>query len=295
MHSGIGDQKELDKFGISITADLPAVGKGLRDHAFCPVVHTRLPGSTDRPGFYSNKAAMDEATKQWEADHTGPWSKFACEMGIGWFRLEGLASTPEFQALPKSTQELLLRETIPHYELLTHFPVHWVIPNFPEPHPDYSCLLVFLSQAESRGQVSLQSSDPNVPLLFDPKFLEAPLDRRIAIDSLREVLRLVKSDGYAKEMVTQLAGPVSESDDDLLMYWRQVASSSWHMTGTAKMGREGDTDAVVDSSFKVLGGITGLRVADMSVVPVLSSAHTQAAAYVTGLTCADKLVEEYGL
>ncbi|KAK0388840.1 hypothetical protein NLU13_5083 [Sarocladium strictum] len=296
MHSGIGDSEELAKFDIPTTANLAGVGKGLRDHAFCSVVHTRRPGSTDRPGFYGNTRAMEEAKRQWEVDRKGPWSKFGCEMGIGWFKLDNLSSTPEFQASPQPTQDLLLQETVPHYELLTHFPVHWLIPNFPEPHPDYSCLLVFLSQAESRGRVSLQSPDPNVPLLFDPRFLESPLDRRIAIESLREVLlRLVKSDGYSREVVTQLAGPASESDDDLLRYWRQTAASSWHMTGTLRMGRPEDGDAVVDRSFRVMGGITGLRVADMSVAPVLSSAHTQATAYVTGLTCAEKLVEEYGL
>lgn len=295
MHSGIGDPQELNKYNIPIAAALPAVGKGLRDHPFCPVVHTRVPGSTDRPGFYGSKAAMDDARRQWDVDHTGPWAKYACELGVGWFKLEGLASTPEFQDLPRSTQDLLRRETIPHYELLTHFPVHWAIPNFPEPLPDYSCLIVFLSQAESRGTVSLQSSDPHVPLLFDPKMLDSPLDRRMAINSLREVVRLVKSEGYARETVAQLAGPSSESEEDLLDYWRQTAASSWHMTGTAKMGIQGDADAVVDASFRVMGGIRGVRVADMSVVPVLPSAHTQAVAYVTGITCGEKLVQEYGL
>jgi choline dehydrogenase-like flavoprotein len=66
------------------------------------------------------------------------------------------------------------------------------------------------------------------------------------------------------------------------------------MTGTAKMGRTGDKEAVVDCSFKVMG-VQGLRVADMSVVPVLTNNHTQATAYVTGATAADVLVREYGL
>lgn len=50
----------------------------------------------------------------------------------------------------------------------------------------------------------------------------------------------------------------------------------------------------VDSRFRVFG-IEKLRVADMSVVPVITSNHTQATAYVTGTTCAEVLKEEYKL
>jgi choline dehydrogenase-like flavoprotein len=66
------------------------------------------------------------------------------------------------------------------------------------------------------------------------------------------------------------------------------------MTGTVKMGKAGEKDACVDSDFKVVG-IENLRVADMSVVPVLTNNHTQATAYIAGASLADKLVAEYGL
>ena len=90
------------------------------------------------------------------------------------------------------------------------------------------------------------------------------------------------------------------------------------MTGTVKMGKPGDVDCAVDKHFRVVG-IEGLRVADMSVVPVLPSCHVQAVACklpslsiecwpgiqkltctllgadITGAICAEKLVKEYGL
>ena len=116
-----------------------------------------------------------------------------------------------------------------------------------------------------------------MPLLYDPHFLESAFDRRVAVEALRSVLELTKFEEYAKDTIETLSGPKSESDEDLLDYWRQTGCSSWHMTGTAKMGRRGHEDAVVDSDFRVIG-IDGLRVADMSVVPVLMSGHTQAAA-----------------
>ncbi|KAJ5773853.1 hypothetical protein N7457_008749 [Penicillium paradoxum] len=295
MHSGIGPAAQLEQYNIPVVQDVPAIGQGLRDHCFVPIVNTRTEASTDRKAFYGDKAAMDAAQKQWQEDGTGPWSKFACELGIGWFKLaEQLTSSPEFKALPADEQKYLLQETVPHYEMLTHFPIHWFIPDFPVEALNYSCLLVFLFNAQTRGEVTLQSSDPDSPLSFNPKFLAHPFDRKLAIEALRDSFRIIKHDSYTKDNVAALAMPKGDSDEELLEYWQQNISSSWHMTGTVKMGKTDDADAVVDPDFR-LKGIENLRVADMAVVPVLVNAHVQAVAYVTGATCAEKLVKEYNL
>lgn len=291
MHSGIGPADQLAKFGIPILLPAPSVGQNLRDHAFVPLVHKRKPGSTasTRASFYGSQTAQDSALARWQKDGTGPWSKFACEVGIGFFKLsERFTSSKEFRNLPEGEREFLNHETVPHTEIFTHFPFHWFLPPgaFPrvseEQLADYSCFLVFLYNAQSRGEVTLQSSDPDVPLRFDPRFLGHEFDRRAAVDSLREFLeRFVEgNDEFRRGTEGVIVGPEKggeSSDEELLDYWRGAISSSWHMTGTAKMGKRGEEDAVVDSGFKVIG-VEGLRVADMSVVPVLASAHTQAVA-----------------
>jgi len=90
--------------------------------------------------------------------------------------------------------------------------------------------------------------------------------------------------------------PASDSDEDILEYWKANLFSVWHMAGTVKMGRQDNAgkEAAVDSRFRVFG-IEKLRVADMSVVPVITNNHTQATAYVTGATCAEVLKAEYKL
>jgi choline dehydrogenase-like flavoprotein len=277
MHSGIGPKEQLEQYNIPVVHDVPAIGQGLRDHAFCPLVYTRKESTTARPSFYGDQAAMDAALEEWKAHGTGPLTKFATTMGIGFLKLDSLPSSPEFQALPASEQAYLNSETVPHWEIATHFPIHWFLPGFRNEDLSYSCLLVFLYNAQSRGTVTLQSSDPTVPLLFDPKFLDHPFDRRVAVESLREALRLTRTDAYARDTVGTLAAPPSETEEDLLAYWAQTIGSSWHMTGTVKMGKPGDKDAAVDGEFRVMG-VKGLRVADMSVVPVLPSCHVQAVA-----------------
>ncbi|KAI1503591.1 hypothetical protein F5X99DRAFT_374886 [Biscogniauxia marginata] len=294
MHSGIGPRDQLEQFNIPVALDQPAIGQGLRDHMFCPLVYTRKEGSTARGSFYGDQAAMDAALEQWRRDGSGPWSKFACELGIGWFKLPGLEATPEYAALPPAERAYLSRPTVPHYEIATHFPIHWFVPGFPAENLNCLCLVVFYYNAQSRGAVTLRSADPDAPLRFDPRFLAEAFDRRVAVGALREALRVARHEDCARDTVAQVVGPEGDSDEDLLEYWRQSVASSWHMTGTAKMGRAGDADAAVDADFRVRG-VEGLRVADMSVVPVLPSCHIQAVAYVTGVTCAEKLVKEYGL
>jgi choline dehydrogenase-like flavoprotein len=294
MHSGIGPRDQLEKFNIPVVKDMPPIGQGLRDHMFCPVVYTRKEGDTDRASFYGDQKVMDEALEQWKSNGTGPWSKFACELGIGFFKLEDMTEWEEFKSLPAAEQQLLTKETIPHYEIITHFPIHWFIPGFPSENLNYSAFLVFYLNAQSRGEVTLQSADPDAPLKFDPKFLGSAFDRRVAIESLRQVFRIAKHEGYTKNTDTMMAGPKGDSEEELLDYWKQTISSSWHMTGTVKMGKTGDADAVVDSDFHLMG-VDKLRVSDMSVVPVLGSCHVQAVAYVTGMICAEKLIVEYNL
>ncbi|RYC64161.1 hypothetical protein CHU98_g2049 [Xylaria longipes] len=265
MHSGIGPDKQLEAFQIPVIRNIEAIGQGLRDHMFVPLIYTRTETST---------------------------SKF--ELGIGYNKLEGLESTPEFNSLPQAEQNLLLKETVPHFEIITHFPVHHFIPDFPAEALNYSCILVFYNNAQSRGEVTLQSADPTVPLRFDPKFLSTPFDRLVAVRSLREAMKIAKHPAYSKNTVANLSVPQSESDEDLLLYWQQYIGSSWHMTGTVKMGVPGDVDAAVDKDFKLMG-FEGLRIADMSVVPVLANCHIQAVAYVTGMTCAERLIRDYQL
>lgn len=293
MHSGIGPSTELSKFNIPIIQDLPAIGQGLRDHFFVPLILSRNPDTNDRNTFFQDHTAMTAAMKQWETDGSGPWSRYGCQLGIGWFKSEAVTSSPEFTSLPGQVQDLLTRETIPHYEIITHFPVHFI---YPDLFKDYSyiCLTVFLMNEQSTGSVTLTSSNPRDPLSFNPNFLSHPFDRQACIKIYRHLLDLTKHPSFAKDTISTIMGPPSESDEDILSFWKENLSSSWHMTGTVKMGLAGDPDAAVDSAFRVFG-VQGLRVADMSVVPVLTNNHTQATAYVTGATCAEVLIREYGL
>ncbi|KAI0882886.1 GMC oxidoreductase [Annulohypoxylon maeteangense] len=292
MHSGIGPASQLTEYKIPITHANEAVGQNMRDHLCVPIVHSRKEPGSSSASFYGSTQAMDAAMEQWKKDGTGPWAIHGSQAGIGFFKMANIAETKEFQDLPAEEQRFILLDTVPHYEVVTHFPAHWFDPTLPT--LNYHGIVTWYFNAQSRGEITLQSSDPDVPLKFDSKFLTAPFDRRVAIESLRAVLRFTEHESYAKNTVAMLSGPKSDSDEDIMEHWSQKVISSLHMTGTARMGKPGDSNVVVDNNFRVIG-IEGLCVADLSAVPVLPSAHVQAAAYVTGITCAEKLVKEFGL
>jgi choline dehydrogenase-like flavoprotein len=94
MHSGIGPKDQLERHNIPVIVDR-AVGQGLRDHYFTPLVYSRTDDSTDRKSFYGSQVAMDSAFDQWKKNQTGGWTKFACEMGIGFFKSEQILASDE--------------------------------------------------------------------------------------------------------------------------------------------------------------------------------------------------------
>ncbi|KAJ5640207.1 uncharacterized protein N7484_008069 [Penicillium longicatenatum] len=293
MHSGIGPASELSKFNIPVIQDLPAVGQGLKDHFFAPLILMRNPDTNDRNTFYGSKSAMDDALTQWKKDGTGLWNRYGCQIGCGWFKSDRVTSLQEFKDLPASVQDFMNKETIPHYEIISGFPAHNMFPQLFQDY-SYTCMVVFIMNEQSSGEVRLQSSNPGDPLLFDPKVLQHPFDQRAMVEIYKDLMEMTQHPSFAKDTVSTILAPASESDEDILQFCKANVSSTWHMTGTVKMGKEGDINAAVDNRFRVFG-VENLRVADMSVVPVLTNNHTQATAYLTGATCADVMIREYKL
>jgi choline dehydrogenase-like flavoprotein len=266
MHSGIGPKDQLEKYGIPVRLANPHVGQHLKDHHHITLSYARAEHTTDRPSYYKNKEIQAAARAQWELDQTGPLAEIATSLGIGFLKSDKALQSSEFQALPEHTRKHLKDPTVPQWEFILNGPsAEYFID--PENAPAMTTVFGFLLSEQSSGTVTLQSSDPKTPLLFDPKFLSHPFDRRLAIDLTRELLSKINHTAYAKDTLATVTAPKSESDEDILDFWKQTTGSTWHMTGTARMGKTAE-DAVVDNNFKVFGA-ESLRVADMSIYPIL--------------------------
>ncbi len=98
----------------------------------------------------------------------------------------------------------------------------------------------------------------------------------MAADSLRLTRRIAGMpalQSYAPE--EYLPGAQVQSDAELARAAGDIGTTIFHPGGTCKMGRADDDSAVVDAQLRVRG-IDGLRVADASIMPTITSGNTNA-------------------
>jgi choline dehydrogenase len=142
-----------------------------------------------------------------------------------------------------------------------------------------------LVQPTSRGQVSLASADWRVPPTIEGNLLGTDHDLEAtlrAAEAARELVSQKAFDGIREAEL--IPGPKAKGKQDLIDFVRTGALSFGHPIGTARMGN--DADAVVDSKLRV-HGVSGLRVADASVMPSIISGATNAPSIMIGGRCAE--------
>lgn len=149
-----------------------------------------------------------------------------------------------------------------------------------------------LARPQSRGQLRLTGADPLAPLVIDPNMLSHPADLA-AGKACVELCRAMGDARAFRPYVKQEAipGPL-QGDAALETFLRDGAVTYWHQSCTAKMGR--DAMSVVDGSLKVYG-IDGLRIADASVMPRVSTGNTQAPTALIGERAARMIRSTHGL
>jgi len=143
---------------------------------------------------------------------------------------------------------------------------------------------------ESSGDVHAVSPDPRRPPAIRFNFLSAPTDAALTVQAVRMARSIMTAPAMAGLQVCELApGPARVRDDEILDWVRQAAETTYHPVGTCKMGI--DALAVVDERLRVRG-MRGLRVADASVMPSLTSGNTNAPVIMIGEKAADMIIED---
>jgi choline dehydrogenase len=142
-----------------------------------------------------------------------------------------------------------------------------------------------LVRPESRGHLELTGDRPEDRVAIHANFLNdsrdvAALTR--AVQLCREIGNAAPLRRFARREL--MPGPLSAPD--LEQWLRRAAGSYFHPTCTAKMGR--DALSVVDGSLRVYG-VAGLRIADGSVMPAITTGNTMAPCVMIGERAADLL------
>ncbi|MCG5219446.1 GMC family oxidoreductase N-terminal domain-containing protein [Streptosporangium soli] len=152
-------------------------------------------------------------------------------------------------------------------------------------HPNAVSILPGVVRPASRGWVRLASADPLAPPLVNPNYLgdSADVDRMVqGVELAREIFA---TRAFSKVLTGELLpGPATSGREALTAFVRERADTYHHQAGSCRMGI--DDRSVVDPKLRV-HGIEGLRVADASVMPAVTSGNTHAAIQMIAERCAD--------
>jgi choline dehydrogenase len=240
--SGIGPQKHLEQLGIPLQADLPGVGENLQDHLAVGESYF-----CTQPVSLTDIETLGNLLK-FTVQHDGPLTSNIAEAG----------------AFVKS------RPDLPECDVEFHFaPVHYVDHGFAKPGGHGFTLGPCLLTPKSRGRITLRSADPLEAPAIDPGYLLDSAD----LPPLVEGIRLARRIAAAKPFSPYRGNPVFDQDDPEA-HVRGRAETLYHPVGTCKMGV--DPMSVVSPRLEV-HGVTGVRVVDASVMPVIVGANTMAA------------------
>ena len=265
MLSGIGDADVLKRFGIPVVMNLKGVGKNLQDHLDCSIQYE----CTQPITLYSQSNPLAAAK-------TGLQYLF---FGSGLATSQGLESGAFLKSRPDLDTP----------DLQFHF-IAALMYDHTRKKSDRHGFMAHVCQLrpESRGYISIKSSDPTVAPIIQPNYLAAEEDRR----AMREGVRLAR-EVFAQAAFDPYRGPEMmpgahiQTDAQIDAFVRKTAETIYHPVGSAKMGK--DQDAVVDPELKVYG-VEGLRVVDASVMPALVSGNTNAPTIMIAEKAADMIL-----
>jgi choline dehydrogenase-like flavoprotein len=252
MRSGLGPAAHLREMGIEVLRDMPGVGENFQDHVAVPI-EARLKDPISIEGQDRGLRAVMQATR-YLAFRRGLLSSNILE--CGGFVDTGNLGRPDIQY-----------HFMPAFSLTSDG-------KRAEGHglSFSACLL----RPESRGQVRLQSADPEAPIVLHANILKERADMLGMLRGLRLGLDILDAPAL-REVVSErrIPDPGDLSDSELEAHVAQEAKTVFHPVGTCRMGRKDDPMAVVDSQLRVTG-IKGLRIADASVMPTIVSGNTNA-------------------
>lgn len=269
MVSGIGPADELKKHGIAVQHELEGVGRNLQDHlqarpvfkCSVPTINTEI-GSLFRQGMIAAQYAISR---------TGPMT-MAASLGTGFLKTRADLETPDIQ-----------------------FHIQPFSADNPADGPHaFSAFTASVLQLrpESVGHIELKSPDMRDHPALHPNYLSTRHDCDTLVEGIR-IARNIAAHDPLKSLITEEHTPgdgIGNNDYDALLDWaRQTSTTIYHPTGTCKMGT--DQMAVVDPRLNV-HGLTGLRVADASIMPVITSGNTNAPTIMIGEKVSDMIVED---
>jgi len=250
--SGIGPGDWLQPLGITPLVDLPGVGGNLQDHLQIRAVFA-VEGVKTLNTLASTWWGKAGIGLEYLLRRSGPMSMAPSQLG----------------AFTRSSPELAHPNLEYHVQPLS-------LDAFGEPLHAFNAFTASVCNLnpESRGRVRITSPRAEDAPSILANYLSTPGDRRVAAESLRLTRRIAAMPALARYQPREVKPGVEfQTDDELARLAGDIGTTIFHPVGTCKMGPADDRLAVVDSQLRVRG-VAGLRIADASVMPTITSGNT---------------------
>ncbi len=276
MLSGIGDSEELGRHGIPLVQHLPGVGKNVQDHVDCCLVY-----EFTQPVSLYNDLRMDKVTLgviQAALFGTGFITTFPYEAG-SFIKSSASLEVPDIQThfMPATEASANLHWSLPFVRKQATGANHGLTIRVGPLNPG------------SRGSIALRSADPSDPPLIRANYLAHRRDVETTIAGVQLLREVVAQPAFAGVRGRELApGPAYQTDKQLADWLVDAAMTTLHPVGSCKMGS--GADAVVDAQLRV-HGTRGLRVADASIMPVITRGNTNAPAIMIAEKASDMILD----
>ncbi len=270
--SGIGDPQELFRVGIEPFHELEGVGRNLQDHLFAHLKARLHPQFKTLNQTLTSTPRLAIEVFRWLLFRKGAMCVSSSEIN-GFFRSQPGLNRPDLQLAFRPYSFSVTESGAPEID----------------PYPAFTASAIQL-RPESTGTVQLRSSDPCEQPLIHPNYLDVEEDIHSLLRGLRRV-RDVLQQSPLKEMVDTEVDPGIhlQSEEELVEYIRNTATTVYHPAGTCKMGA--GPEAVVDKNLNV-HGLEGLRVIDASIMPNITSGNTNAPSIMIGEKGADLIKKD---
>ncbi len=266
--SGIGPGALLQRFNIPVRHELPGVGENLQDHLQIRCAYKVTGVKTMNERFQSLVQRAGFAA-QYALTRRGPMTMAPSQLGA-FVKSDPSRETPNLQY---------------HVQPLT-------LPKFGEPLDPFPAFTASVANVRptSRGWVRITSPDPAAHPEIRPNYLSTGEDRQVAAESIRVTRNIVSMPALAKYRPEEFRpGLEIQSDEDLARAAGDISTTIFHPVATCKMGS--DDTAVVDARLKVRG-IEGLRVADASIMPAITSGNTNSPTLMIAEKAAAMMLED---
>lgn len=269
QRSGIGPAGLLRSLGVPVVVDAPEVGKNMREH--------RMLGHQYEVSEGSDNAELSSWRLYKNALHYallrgGRLASAAFDVG-GFIETTTPLDRPDAQVLMGAMSRD--RTRLPGYEV--------------ERNHGVTCG-GYVMRPTSQGTVAITSADPREPAEISPNYLATEYDRNVSIAMTRWIRRVFAHPVMAKfAPVETFPDSQIETDDEIIAAYHRDGGAAYHAAGTCRMGD--DPASVLDTSLRVRG-VSGLRVADISIMPSLVSGNTNAPAMAMAWRAADIILAQ---